>query len=51
MCMSALALVLPIMVKVTEGSWKPTRRLRELEEVDGEGKACFIFHSKKVGCG
>ena len=49
--MSALALVLPIMVKATEGSWKPTRRLRELEEADGEGKACFIFHSKKVGCG
>lgn len=49
--MSALAVVLPIMVKVTEGSWKPTRRLRELEEADGEGKACFIFHSKKVGCG
>ena len=49
--MSAWAFVLPIMVKVPEGSWKPTTRLRELEEADREGKACFIFHSEKVGCG
>ena len=43
MCMSAQAFVLPVTLKLAEGSWRSARAFRESEDADRESKTCLHF--------